>query len=98
VPPKNWNKIWLESIRDKEQLSLYRFPQIQYGFWTKIRKNFYVLKSRNIWLKILGGLEFGETWPTASFVHLIEGKNEFQANVGQEFEISLKIEFGLILQ
>jgi hypothetical protein len=49
-------------------------------------------------LKILGGLEFGETWPTASFVHLIEGKNEFQANVGQEFEISLKIEFGLILQ
>jgi hypothetical protein len=34
----------------------------------------------------------------ASFVHLIEGKNKFQANVGQEFEISLKVEFGLISQ
>jgi hypothetical protein len=47
-------------------------------------------------LKILGDLEFDETWPTTSFVDLIEGKHKFQANVGQEFEISLKVEFGLI--
>jgi hypothetical protein len=43
-------------------------------------------------------MEFDETWPTTSLVHLIEGKNIFQANVGQEFEISLKVEFGLISQ
>jgi hypothetical protein len=43
-------------------------------------------------------MEFGETWPTTSFVHLVEGKNIFQANVGQEFEIFLKVEFGLISQ
>jgi hypothetical protein len=49
-------------------------------------------------LKILGDLEFNETWPTASFVYLIEGKNKFEANMGQEFEISLKVEFGLISQ
>jgi hypothetical protein len=49
-------------------------------------------------LRILGDLEFDETWPTAFFVHLIEGKNKFQANVGQEFEISLKVEFGSISQ
>jgi hypothetical protein len=47
-------------------------------------------------LKILGDLEFDETWPTTSFVDLIEGKHKFQANVGQEIEISLKVEFGLI--
>jgi hypothetical protein len=34
----------------------------------------------------------------ASFVHLIEEKNKFQANVGQEFEISLNVEFVLISQ
>jgi hypothetical protein len=44
-------------------------------------------------LKILGDLEFDETWPTASFVHLIEGKNKFQTKVGLEFEIPLKVEF-----
>jgi hypothetical protein len=49
-------------------------------------------------LKILGDIEFDETWPTTSFLYLIEGKNKFQANVGQEFEISLKIEFRLISQ
>jgi hypothetical protein len=49
-------------------------------------------------LKFFGDLEFDEIWPTTSFVHLIEGKNTFQANVGQEFEISLKVEFGLISQ
>jgi hypothetical protein len=49
-------------------------------------------------LKILEDLEFDETWPTNSFVYLIEGKNKFQANVGQEFEISIKVEFGLISQ
>jgi hypothetical protein len=31
-------------------------------------------------------MEFDETWPIASVVHLIEGK-KFQANVGQEFGI-----------
>jgi hypothetical protein len=46
-------------------------------------------------MKILGDLEFDETWPTTSFIHLIErGKNKFQANMGQESEISLKVEFG----
>jgi hypothetical protein len=49
-------------------------------------------------LKNLGDLEFDETWPTASFVHLIEGKNKFQANMSQEFEIPLKVEFRLISQ
>jgi hypothetical protein len=48
-------------------------------------------------LKILGDLEFDETCPTTSFVHLIERKNKFQANIGQEFKIPLKVEFGLIL-
>jgi hypothetical protein len=43
-------------------------------------------------------MEFDKTWPTASFVYLIEGKNKFQANMGQEFEIPLKVEFGLISQ
>jgi hypothetical protein len=47
-------------------------------------------------LKILGDLEFDETWPTTFFVHLIERKNEVQAKVGQESEISSKVEFGLI--
>jgi hypothetical protein len=42
-------------------------------------------------LKILGDLEFDETWPTTSFVQLIEGKNKFQANMVQEFEIPLKV-------
>jgi hypothetical protein len=49
-------------------------------------------------LKILGDLEFDETWPTTSFVHLIERKNKFQENMGQEFQISMKVEFGLISQ
>jgi hypothetical protein len=47
-------------------------------------------------LKILGDLEFDETWPTTFFVHLIERKNKVQAKVGQESEISSKVEFGLI--
>jgi hypothetical protein len=42
-------------------------------------------------LKFFGDLEFDETWATASFVYLIEGKNKFQANVDQEFEFSLKV-------
>jgi hypothetical protein len=49
-------------------------------------------------LKILGELEFDETWPTDSFVHLIERKIKLQAIMGQEFEIPLKVEFGLISQ
>jgi hypothetical protein len=28
---------------------------------------------------------------------LLKGKNKFQANIGQEFKIPLKVEFGLIL-
>jgi hypothetical protein len=46
----------------------------------------------------LGTLEFDETWPTASSVHLIEGENKIQVNMSQEFEIFLKVEFGLISQ
>jgi hypothetical protein len=38
-------------------------------------------------------LEFDETWPTTSFVHVIEGKNKFQTKVSQEFENALKVEF-----
>jgi hypothetical protein len=49
-------------------------------------------------LKILGDFEFDETWPTASFVDLIEGKNKFQVNMDEEFKIPLKVEFGLISQ
>jgi hypothetical protein len=41
-------------------------------------------------------MEFDETWQTAFFIHLIERKNKFQANMSQEFEIPLKVEFGLI--
>jgi hypothetical protein len=44
-------------------------------------------------LKILGDLELNEIWPTSSFVHLIEKKKRFPTNIGQEFEISLKVEF-----
>jgi hypothetical protein len=44
------------------------------------------------------GLEFDETWPTTSFVHLIEKKNKFPTNMGQQFEISSKVEFWLISQ
>jgi hypothetical protein len=47
-------------------------------------------------LKTLGDLEFDETWPTTSFVPLMEWKNKFQANMGQEFEFPLKVEIGLI--
>jgi hypothetical protein len=47
-------------------------------------------------LKTLGDLEFDEIWPTTSFVHLKERENKFQANMGQEFKIPLKVEFGLI--
>jgi hypothetical protein len=42
-------------------------------------------------VKILGDMEFDETWPTAPFVHLIERKNMLPTNMGQEFEISLKV-------
>jgi hypothetical protein len=49
-------------------------------------------------LKILGVIELDETWSKASFVHLIERKNKFQANMSQEFEIPLNVEFGLISQ
>jgi hypothetical protein len=43
-------------------------------------------------------MEFDETWPRASFVPLIGRKIKFQANMGEEFEIPLKVEFGLIPQ
>jgi hypothetical protein len=49
-------------------------------------------------LEILGNLEFDEAWPIAPLVHGMERKNKFQANMGQEFEIPLKVEFGLISQ
>jgi hypothetical protein len=51
----------------------------------------YELKTRKKSLDKHGSLDFDETWPTASFVHLIEGKNKFQANMGQEFKIPLKV-------
>jgi hypothetical protein len=54
--------------------------------------------SRKIRLKNLDYLEFDETWPTTPYVQLIKGKNNFQANMGQEFEIPLKVDFGLISQ
>jgi hypothetical protein len=47
-------------------------------------------------LKILGDLELDETWPTTSFVHLIDRKNKFPTNMGQEFDISLEVGFGSI--
>jgi hypothetical protein len=47
-------------------------------------------------LKTLGDLEFDEAWPTTSFVHRMERKNKFQANMSQEFKIPLKVEFELI--
>jgi hypothetical protein len=49
-------------------------------------------------LKTLGDLEFDETWPTASFVRLLVRRNKFKENMGQEFEIPLKVEFGWISQ
>jgi hypothetical protein len=49
-------------------------------------------------LKTLGDLEFDETWPTTSFVHIMGRKNKFQVNMGQKFKIPLKVEFGLISQ
>jgi hypothetical protein len=58
----------------------------------------YESKTRKNSLDKLGTMEFDETRPTPSFVHLIDEKNKFQANMGQEFEISLKVEFGLISQ
>jgi hypothetical protein len=44
-------------------------------------------------MKILGDVEFDETCPTYSFVHLFKRKNKFPINMGQEFEISLNVEF-----
>jgi hypothetical protein len=49
-------------------------------------------------LKILGDMEFDETWPTASFVHLIARKIKFPAKADQKFEFLLKVEFGLTSQ
>jgi hypothetical protein len=49
-------------------------------------------------LKNLDDIEFDKTGPTTSFVHLTEGKNKFQVNMGQEFQILLKVDFGLISQ
>jgi hypothetical protein len=49
-------------------------------------------------LKILGDLEFDETWPTTCCLHLIERENKFPAKADQKFEFLLKVEFGLISQ
>jgi hypothetical protein len=49
-------------------------------------------------LEILGILEFDEIWPTNSLLHLVSGKDKFQAKMGQGFEFRLKVEFGLISQ
>jgi hypothetical protein len=98
LAPKIWSKIWMEGIWDNEQLSLWRYPQIQNGFWNKNLRSSHELKSRKIWLKILGDLEFDETCPTASFVHLIAKKIKFPAKADQKFEFLLKVEFGLTSQ
>jgi hypothetical protein len=47
-------------------------------------------------LKIPGTLEFGETWPTCSLLHLVARKNKFPPKRAQEFEFLSRREFGLI--
>jgi hypothetical protein len=54
------------------------------------------LNFKEIDWKILENLEFNEIWPTNSLLHVVPRRNKFQANMGQEFEFSLKVEFGLI--
>jgi hypothetical protein len=41
------------------------------------------LKSRKIWLKILGNLEFGEIWPTGFSLHLVARKNKLPGEAEQ---------------
>jgi hypothetical protein len=47
-------------------------------------------------MKILGTLKFDVIWLTSSLLHLMKRKNKFQVNMGQEFKIPSKVEFGLI--
>jgi hypothetical protein len=49
-------------------------------------------------LKILGDLKFDELDQQLPLYTLLKEKNKIQANMGQEFEIRLKVEFGLISQ
>jgi hypothetical protein len=49
----------------------------------KIQIISYELKSNGNSLKILGTLEFEETWPAAPFLHLLRRKNKFAVNMGQ---------------
>jgi hypothetical protein len=62
----------------------------------KIQRSFYGLNFNGNSLEILGILEFDKIWPIISLLHLVVGKNKFQANMGQEFEFLLKVEFELI--
>jgi hypothetical protein len=48
-------------------------------------------------LEILGNLEFDETCPIVSLLHLIAGKNKFPTKVNQKSEFLLKVGFELIL-
>jgi hypothetical protein len=47
-------------------------------------------------LKILGNLEFDETCPTVSLLHLIARKNKFPTKVDQKSEFLSKVGFELI--
>jgi hypothetical protein len=49
----------------------------------KIQRSSYELKLNGNSLKILGTLEFDETWSIAPFLHLLTRKNKFPMNVGQ---------------
>jgi hypothetical protein len=52
-----------------------------------------VLKFNGNSLEILGTLDFDEIGLTSPSLHLVPRKNKFQANIGQEFEFQLKVEF-----
>ncbi len=60
--------------------------------------NSYELNFHRNSLKILGTLDFGETWLASSLLHLIASKNKFQAKGDEKFEFPLNMSFGLILQ
>jgi hypothetical protein len=64
----------------------------------KIQRIFYELNFNRNSLEIRGTLEFDEIWPPNFLLHLVPRKNEFQVNIGQEFEFPLKVEFRLIYQ
>jgi hypothetical protein len=54
------------------------------------------LKFNGISLENIGTSDFDEILLTIPSLHLVSKKNKFQANMGQEFECPLKVEFGSI--